>query len=299
MVLSPEMASLLDLVRENPVPRPASVTDWRAAVDAQLSGPLVDGTTERTTTLGSRAAALIHPTDAEPEHTVLYLHGGAYEVGSIDAYRAFASRLALRLDATVAVLDYRLAPEHPFPAAVEDATAAYRELLSRGINADQIVVMGDSAGGGLTVATLIALLRESLPSPAAAVCLSPWADLTMAADSYTRCSTTDPFLDRDTLEQSAQSYLAGADPRDPLASPVCASSSELGALAPLLVQAAAGEVLADDAATLAANIAAAGGAVELELWPDLTHVWHLLGPGIPEARDALDRIAQFADAHWR
>jgi epsilon-lactone hydrolase len=120
----------------------------------------------------------------------------------------------------------------------------------------------------------------------------------MTADSYTRCATTDPFLDRDTLGRSAQSYLAGTDPRDALASPVFAGA-ELGALAPLLIQAAAGEVLADDAANLAANIDAAGGQVELELWPNLTHVWHLLGPGIPEAREAMDHVSKFVHSHWR
>jgi acetyl esterase/lipase len=295
-MLSAEMTSLLALVRENPLPRPDSVTAWRDAVDAQLAGPLVEGTTESSTTVGGRPAAVIQPAAAVPRSTVLYLHGGAYEVGSIPAYRAFASRIALDLDATVVVLDYRLAPEHPFPAAVDDVVAAYRELLAAGTDRGQMVVMGDSAGGGLSVAALLALGREHVPGPAAAVCLSPWTDLTMTADSYTRCATTDPFLDRDTLARSAQSYLAGSDSRDPLASPVFADA-ELGRLAPILIQAAAGEVLADDAATLAAHIDAAGGEVELELWPDLTHVWHLLGPAIPEARDAMLRIAQFVHAH--
>jgi epsilon-lactone hydrolase len=295
---SPEMASLLELLHGNPVPRPDSVDEWRVAVDEQLAGPVIDGATEAGAILGGRPAALIRPTAFVPDHTVLYLHGGGYEVGSIAAYRGFTSELAIRFEAVMALLEYRLAPEHPFPAAVEDAVAAYGDLLARGTEPDQIVVMGDSAGGGLTVATLIALGRENLPPPAAAVCLSPWADLTMTADSYARCSATDPFLDRDMLVRSAQSYLVAADPRDALASPVFASIAELGALPPLLIQAAAGEVLADDAATLAENIAAAGGSVELELWPEMTHVWHLLGPGIPEARDAVDHISRFVRSHW-
>ena len=295
-MLSPEMASLLALVRENPAPRPDSVIEWRAAVDQQLAGPLVDGTTEQQTGLGGRPAAIIQPSVAAPERTVLYLHGGAYEVGSIAAYRTFASQLALSLDAAVVVLEYRLAPEHTFPAAVDDVVAAYQDLLAQGLEPGRTLVMGDSAGGGLSVAALIAFGRENIPGPAAAVCLSPWADLTMTADSYTRCATSDPFLDRDTLSRSAQSYLAGTDPRDALASPVFAGR-ELDGLAPILIQAAAGEVLADDAATLAANIEAAGGEVELELWPDLTHVWHLLGPGIPEARVAMQRATQFVHSH--
>lgn len=295
-MLSAEMASLLALVQENPVPRPDSVHQWRAAVDEQLSGPLVEGTTERLMSLGGRPAATIQPFDSTSERTVLYLHGGAYEVGSISAYRSFASQLALDLDAAVIVLDYRLAPEHPFPAAVDDVVAGYRDLLAAGTDPRHIVVMGDSAGGGLTVAALLAFAREDIAGPVAAVCLSPWADLTMTADSYARCATTDPFLDRDTLGRSAQSYLAGAEPRHALASPIFAGA-ELGGLAPILIQAAAGEVLADDAATLAARIGDAGGQVELELWPDLTHVWHLLGPGIPEARNAVDHVRRFIEAH--
>jgi epsilon-lactone hydrolase len=164
-MLSPEMTSLLALVRENPVPRPESVLDWRAAVDQKLAGPLIDGATEQQTTLGGRPAALIQPTASMPEHSALYLHGGAYEVGSIAAYRAFASQLALSLDAAVVVLDYRLAPEDPFPAAVEDAVAAYQDLLANGTEPGRTAVMGDSAGGGLTVATLIALSRENIPAP--------------------------------------------------------------------------------------------------------------------------------------
>jgi monoterpene epsilon-lactone hydrolase len=295
---SPEMASVLASLHGNPLPRPESVDEWRAAVDEQLAGPLIDGATEQPVVLGGRPAAWIRPTAFVPDHTVLYLHGGGYEVGSIAAYRGFTSQLAMGIDAVVALLEYRLAPEHPFPAAVDDAVAAYRDVLARGTEPEQIVIMGDSAGGGLTVATLIALGRDHLPPPAAAVCLSPWADLTMTADSYVRCSATDPMLDRDMLVRSAQSYLDAADPRDALASPVFASVAELGALPPLFIQAAAGEVLADDAATLAERIGAAGGAVELELWPEMTHVWHLLGPGVPEARDAVDHISRFVHSHW-
>jgi acetyl esterase/lipase len=291
------MESVLELLHGNPVPRPESVEEWRATVDAQLSAPLVDGTTEQAAILGDRPAALIRPAAFVPDRTVLFLHGGAYEVGSIAAYRGFTSELALRLEAVMAVLDYRLAPEHPFPAAVEDAVAAYRDLLAQGTQPERIVIMGDSAGGGLAVATLIALAREDLPAPAAAVSLSPWTDMTLTADAYTRCSESDPFLDREMLSRSVESYLGAADPRDPLASPVFASEAELGALPPLLVQAAAGEVLADDAATLAENVRAAGGEVELELWPEMTHVWQLLGPTVPEARDAVDRISQFVRSH--
>ena len=293
------MTALLELVAANPFATPDSVEEWRNAVDAQLGGPLVAGTTEEHETLGGCPALWIRPDDLASDAVVLYLHGGAYEVGSSTAYRPFASQVAVLTQATVVVPDYRRAPEHPFPAAIDDATATYRGLLDRGVAPGRIAVMGDSAGGGLTIATLVAAHRAQLPQPAAAVALSPWADLTMTADSYRRCSDTDPFLDAELLGASATSYLAGGDPKDPLASPVFAPSSALVALAPVLIQAAVGEVLVDDAATMARRIREAGGDVTVELWPDMTHVWHLLGSGVPESRDALDAVAAFIHAHWQ
>ncbi len=230
---------------------------------------------------------------------VVYLHGGADEIGSIHAYRRFASELAVLLDAAVVIVEYRLAPEHPFPAAVDDALAAYRELLDGGHEPATIALIGDSAGGGLVVATMLAVGRARLLQPAAGVCLSPWADLTLTADSYERCARTDPFLDRVQMAQSAANYLAGADPHDPLASPARAPLAELGALAPLLIQASAAEAIADDASLLGDRIREAGGEVRCELWPDLTHVWHTMDPEIPEVREARATIARFIGERWK
>jgi epsilon-lactone hydrolase len=294
------MTEVLAALRATPLDLPLDVPARRAAMDAYLSGPLVDGTSEHTAALGGRAAAWILPTGkrAGSGPVLLYLHGGAYEIGSIAAYRHFASELAVLLDAAVVVLDYRLAPEHPFPAAVDDAVAAYADLLDAGHGPSAIALMGDSAGGGLVAATLLALGRRGVPQPAAGVCLSPWTDLTLTADSYARCAATDPFFDRTRGHQSAANYLRGADPRDPLASPGLAPPAELAALAPLLIQASAAETLADDATLLGEGIRAAGGEVQLELWPDLTHVWQVLDPAIPEVRDARATIARFLRARW-
>jgi len=300
---SPEMSAVLEAMRAQPIELSLDVPARRVALDAFMAGPLVDGTTERTATLGGRTAAWITPagrTGAPGNGPVpLYLHGGAYEIGSIDAYRHFASELALLLDAAVVVPEYRLAPEHPFPAAVDDAVAAYRELLDAGHEASAIALIGDSAGGGLVAAALLAVGRAGLPQPAAGVCLSPWTDLTLTADAYERCAATDPFLHMPMLQQSAANYLGGADPRSPLASPAFAQPEELGALAPLLIQASAAEVLADDATLLGDAVRAAGGEVRCELWPDLTHVWHVLDPAIPEVRDARATIAEFVRGRWK
>jgi epsilon-lactone hydrolase len=300
------MTEVLAALRATPMDLPLDVDARRVAIDAYLSGPLVDGTTERAATLGGRTVAWILPTGRTRAPgpgpgsgpVVLYLHGGAYEIGSIAAYRHFASELAVLLDAAVAVLDYRLAPEHPFPAAVDDAVAAYTELLASGHAPSAIALMGDSAGGGLVAAALLAVGRARLAQPAAGVCLSPWTDLTLTADSYERCAATDPFFDRTRAHQSAKNYLGGADPRDPLASPALAPPGELAALAPLLIQASAAETLADDATLLGERIRAAGGEVHLELWPDLTHVWQVLDPAIPEVRDARATIAGFLRERW-
>jgi epsilon-lactone hydrolase len=296
------MTEILQAMMANPLAQPDSVVERRAAVEAYMAGPLLDGTVEQAATLGGLPTAWIAPAGRgiRPGDgpVVLYLHGGAYEIGSIAAYRPFASQLALLLDAAVAVVEYRLAPEHPFPAAVDDAVDAYADLLAHGHAPQTRALMGDSAGGGLVAAALLAIGRQDLPQPAAGVCLSPWTDLTASADAYERCAATDPFVTRASSLRSAASYLGGADPRDPLASPVHAPAEELGALAPLLIHASAAEVLADDASLLAERVQAAGGVAELGLWPDVTHVWHVLGPAVPEARDALATVARFLEDRW-
>jgi acetyl esterase/lipase len=297
---SAEMAAVLELGNGFGLPDQERVEDRRIAAEAALFGPLAVGTNAQDSPVGGRPALWIRPDELSnvDGHVLLYLHGGAFEVCSPSAYQAFCSSLALHLHATVVVPDYRLAPEHPFPAAIEDAAAAYRGLLDSGRTASMLALMGDSAGGGLVLSCLIAAKREGLPQPASAVALSAWADLTLAADSHRRCAETDPFIRTAMLQRAAQHYLAGWDAKDPLASPARAAADDLTGLAPVLLQAAANEVLADDSALVAERIAAAGGDVTLDLCPEAFHVWQMAGAGIPESEEALGRLTRFIREHW-
>jgi epsilon-lactone hydrolase len=297
---SAEMTAILKLGSSYALPDQDRVEDRRVTAEAVLLGPLAEGTKAQDAPLGGRPALWIRPdwmSEADGP-VVLYLHGGAFEVCSPRAYQAFCSKLALRMDATVVVVDYRLAPEHPFPAAVEDSIEAYRGLLDAGRLASTLALMGDSAGGGLVLSCLIASRRAGLPQPASAVALSAWADLTLETDSHRRCAGTDPFIDTAMLQRAAQHYLAGVDPKETLASPAHAAADELAGLAPLLLQAAANEVLADDSATVAERIAAAGGDATLELYPEAFHVWQMVGAGLPESEAALSSIARFVHERW-
>jgi monoterpene epsilon-lactone hydrolase len=228
--------------------------------------------------------------DAPARLTVIHLHGGGYVMGDSAGSRGFTTSLALKLPARVISVDYRLAPRHPFPAAVEDAVAVYAALLRGGLDPRRTAIAGESAGGGLAVAALVAARDAGLPMPAACVALSPWADLACSGASHQALHGRDPLLTRGVLLEMAASYLAGSDPAHGLASPVRA---DLTGLPPLLVQAGSEEVLLDDARMLAAAAQAHGVAVELEVWPDMIHVWQMFGGLLPEADAALARITAF------
>jgi len=219
---------------------------------------------------------------------VLYLHGGGYRVGSPVTYRHFTWRMADAACACVLIIDYRLAPEHPFPAALDDALAAYRWLLRQ--DPKKIVVMGDSAGGGLALALLMKLRDEGLPLPAAAVALSPWTDLALTGASLAQNAAADPMLNAGDLPQAAADYLAGADPRDPYVSPLYGDPA---GLPPVLIQVGGDEILRDDAVRMANKLRAANPRTELQVWPMMPHVWQAYAPVMPEARAAIAEIAGF------
>jgi epsilon-lactone hydrolase len=227
---------------------------------------------------------------ASRERTVLYLHGGGYVIGSINTHRELASRISSAADAQVLVIDYRLAPEHPHPAALDDATAAYRWLLDLGVAPERLVVAGDSAGGGLTVATLLAIRDAGIPLAAAGVCLSPWVDLEGNSESMTTKADADPMVFADGLRAFARMYLAGGDPRTPLAAPLHA---DLTGLPPLLIQVGTAETLLDDSTRLADRARAAGVDVTLEIWDDMIHVFQAFAPMLPEGRQAIEKIGEF------
>ncbi len=238
-------------------------------------------------------AEWLRPPSAEPGRVVLYLHGGGYVIGSPRSHRHLAAAIAGAAGATALLLDYRLAPEHPYPAAVDDATAAYRWLLDQAIAPAGIVIAGDSAGGGLTVATLLALREARLPLPAGGVCISPWVDLTCSGASYATKADADPIVRRAGVEQMAQAYLGATPPRTPLASPLFA---DLRGLPPLLIHVGTDEVLLDDAVQLAERAKAAGVDTTLETYERMIHVWHWFLPMLDEAQTAVGAIGRFVRA---
>lgn len=231
--------------------------------------------------------------ESRADRVILYLHGGGYVIGSLNTHRELASRIARATQARALVIDYRLAPEHPFPAAVEDAVAAYRWLLSTGIAPERIAVAGDSAGGGLTLATLLALRDAKLPLPAAGVCMSPWTDLEGTGASAQPGGADDPLLQLAGLREMGQHY-AAANPRHPHAAPLYA---DYRGIPPLLIQVGTREILLDDSTRVAAKAKTAGVDVTLEPWDGLIHVWQLFGPNVPESVQAVARIGEFVRKH--
>jgi monoterpene epsilon-lactone hydrolase len=236
-------------------------------------------------------ADLITVPASKPRRHVLYLHGGAYRAGSPSNYRHFTWRIAVATQAAVLVIDYRLAPEHPFPAALDDAVSAYRWLLAAGADAANTIIMGDSLGGGLAIGILLKLRDDGLSLPAASVALSPWTDLALTGDSLRRNADADPMLNAVDLPRFASEYLAGANPRLPYAPPLY---GDLAGLPPVLIHVGSDEILLDDALRLYERLQVTGSKAELEIWPRMPHVWHLFAPAIPEAQRAIDAIGSSA-----
>lgn len=225
---------------------------------------------------------------------MLYLHGGGFVAGSINTHRSLAARLSQASATRTLVLDYRLAPEHPFPAALDDCLAAYRWLLYTGIPAWQIVIAGDSAGGNLTLATLLALRQAGDALPAAAVCLSPPTDLAWTGESIRTKARHDPLLRPELGRSWVEAYIGTNDPCLPLISPLYA---DLHGLPDLLIHVGSDEILLSDAIRFAERAGAAGVDVQLEVWPHMWHVWHAFAPYLPEAQHAIAQIGDFVQRH--
>ena len=288
---SPQLQIIVEALRARPVPTGLSIQDQRAELAEMASRfrPAKDVRREPVDA-GGVPAEWIHSPEASGERVIYYLHGGGYVEGSIDTHCDLISRLSRAARARVLAIDYRLAPEHPFPAAVEDATSGYRWLLSTGVDPARLVIAGDSAGGGLTIATLVAVRDAGEPLPAAAVCLSPWVDLEGLGESMTTKAGVDPMLQPEYILQGAKAYLGDAHPRTPLAAPLYA---DLRGLPPLLIQVGTAEVLLDDSIRLAERARAAGVDVTFEPWDDMIHVWQFCAALLPEGQQAIDRIGEF------
>jgi acetyl esterase/lipase len=251
-----------------------------------------DVAVEPVTANGVRAEWTMTPPDAR-DAALLFLHGGGYVIGSLDSHRHLVAEAGRAAGITALALDYRLAPEHPFPAAVDDALAGYRYLLARSLDPGRVAIGGDSAGGGLVVAAMLAIRDAGLPQPACGWCISPWVDMEASGETMTSRAAADPSVQKAGILDMARLYLNGADPRSPLASPIYA---DLDGLAPLLIQVGATETLLDDALRLAKIAGAADVRVELEIWPEMIHVWHLFHPELDAGRRAIDRGGAFIRA---
>jgi epsilon-lactone hydrolase len=288
---SPEHQAIVEMLRNQPVLDSATVADMRAGMEDMAGGaPLPEGTTIEVVDAGGVPAEWVSVAGASGDAVLLYLHGGGYCIGSINTHRGMAARLAQACRARALNLDYRLAPEHPHPAAVDDAVAAYRWLLDRGVAPAQIVLGGDSAGGGLVMATLLALRDAGHPLPVAGFCLSPWVDLECSGETMTTKADVDPMVGKDGLTEMAAAYAGDHELRHPLVSPLHA---DLSGLPPLLIQVGTAETLLDDAVRLADRARNAGMDVRLEAWDDLVHVFQAFAPMVPEAVEAIDGIGRF------
>lgn len=231
---------------------------------------------------------------SRPQLTILHLHGGAFVGGKLGTYHPFCSALAKRLHADIVLPDYRLAPEHPFPAAPDDCLVVYKALLECGVEPDRLVITGDSAGGNLALVTLQSARAQGLPLPRCAVLISPGADVSGSSASWSENDRSDAMLSKQVIEYIGQAYLQGHDPTDPRASPI---RGEFSGLPPILVSMSDEECLRDDAYAIAAKMKAAGGDIELLMRPDTPHAWPILYPMLSEAREDLCHITSFIRAN--
>jgi epsilon-lactone hydrolase len=293
--VSYEQRQMIDaILRQSRFPIDSDIDEQRRQLREAISAqPLPQDVTVTRAALGGVPTAEITVDGINPRHVVLYFHGGVYVMSDAFLAAGLASQVARRTDARVISVDYRLAPEHPYPAAVDDALVAYEALLETGIAPSAIVLAGDSAGGGLVVATMVNARDHGLPLPAAAFVMSPYVDLTLAGTTMETRREVDPLLSRELLQARVTDYTAGQDAALPLISPIFA---DLSGLPPLIIQAGSHEVLLDDAVRLAGKGAAADVEVTLEITPEVPHVFQAYSPMLDEAAAALDRAGQLLSA---
>jgi len=294
--VSTEQRETLDaILRQSAFPADSDVDEQRRLLRELLSAqPLPAEVTVTAAALGGVPTAEITVDGIEPRNVVLYFHGGVYVMGDASLAAGLASQVGRRTHAKVISVDYRLAPEHPYPAAVDDALAAYEGLLHDGIGPSDIAFAGESAGGGLAIATLVNARDRGLPLPAAAFVMSPYADLTLTGTTMETRREVDPLLSREALQARVTDYTSGQDAALGLISPVFA---DLSGLPPLIIQAGTHEVLLDDAVRLAQQAVTADVEVTLDITPGVPHVFQAYYPMLDEAAAALDRAGWFLSAH--
>jgi acetyl esterase/lipase len=288
---SEQLAAVHDLLRGFDLDD-LTIAERREAFEA-VAAPPPPGTTVEPADAGGVPAEWVTAAGVDSVGVLMYLHGGAYQVGSPAASRRMIALISAAAQVRVLSVGYRLAPEDPFPAAVDDALTAYRFLLNGGADPAVIAIAGDSAGGGLTLATLVALRDAGDPLPAAAVAISPWTDLALTSESLVTRADADVMIKPDGMREGVATYLAGADPRHPYASPLYA---ELHGLPPILIHVGDAEVILDDSTRFAAKARAAGVDVTLEVWDQMPHVWHAFAGLLPESDQAIERIGNWLQA---
>ena len=294
--MSTEQQENLDaILRQGALPVGSTVDEQRQLLKDLVSAqPLPAEVTVTAATLGGVPTAEITVDGIEPRHVVLYFHGGVYVIGDAFLAAELASQVGRRTDARVISVDYRLAPEHPYPAAVDDALAAYEALLETGVAPSDVTFAGESAGGGLAIATMANARDHGLPLPAAGYLMSPYVDLTLSGTTIDTRAKVDPLLSRELLEPRVTDYTSGQDPALALISPLFA---DLSGLPPLIIQAGTHEVLLDDALRLARQAATADVEVTLDITPGVPHVFQAYHGFLDEGAAALDRAGQFLSAH--
>lgn len=293
--MSQEQRDALDhLLRDGPLDLGGDVVEQRVIFEQMMAAiPVPADVITSPGSLGGIPVVNVEAMGVDDASVIFYLHGGAYAIGTAASSVGLASDLARRAGARLVSVDYRLAPEHPHPAAVDDAVVAYRGLLDSGVAAAAIVIAGESAGAGLAAATLVALKHAGLPQPSAAVLMSPWADLTLSGDSISAKAAVDPALTPEGLRRRAIEYAGVRDRSAELVSPIFA---DLTGLPPLLIQAGSHEILLDDAIRLAARAAAADVAVTLEVTPGVPHVFQGFAAMLDEGDTALTSAGEFLRA---
>ena len=289
---SKEFHAMQEAMAARPVPPPpADIVEQRSRIDEAMAQlPLAEGTVAEPFVRSGVPGIECRPVElADNAPIVLYFHGGGFRIASALAYRSYGSHLAAVLGARVLLVEYRLAPEHKFPKAVDDCFAVWESLLAEGIDTGRIVIAGDSAGGGLAASVTMHALADGV-LPAGVICCSPWVDLTITADTYDTNAESDKLFSRTSAEEAAPAYLGGADPMHPIASPLF---GDWDGAPPLLILVGDAEVLLDDSRKLADVAKAAGVDVTLSIYPEMPHIWTMSYPAFPEAVEGVTEMAEF------